>query len=141
MSQSRILYCHCAYAKIIPEQVKNEVLQRLASSGVAFEAVADLCELSARSDPSLKRLIAGADDVRIAACFPRSVKWLFNAAGAPLPENSPELSIAICNMRKASAEETVTALLSDEPNSGADSQESPSTSSEDPPAPPTKSSV
>ena len=45
MSQSRLVYCHCAYAKIIPEKVKNEVLERLAASGVAFEAVADLCEL------------------------------------------------------------------------------------------------
>ena len=85
MSQSRLVYCHCAYAKIIPEKVKNEVLERLAASGVAFEAVADLCELSARRDTALKRLADGDGELKIAACFPRSVRWLFSAAGAPLP--------------------------------------------------------
>jgi hypothetical protein len=48
----RILYCHCAYAQVVPKEVKEAVLRRLSESGVAFEAVADLCELSARQDPS-----------------------------------------------------------------------------------------
>ncbi len=106
MTASRILYCHCAYANIIPERVKNEVLDRLAASGVRFEAVADLCELSARRDPSLKRLATGEGDLRIAACFPRSVRWLFSAAEAPLPAG-----VEVRNMRSESAEDTVAALL------------------------------
>ena len=103
---SRILYCHCAYANIIPERVKNEVLDRLTGSGVRFEAVADLCELSARRDPSLKRLAAGEGDLKIAACFPRSVRWLFSAAQAPLPAD-----VEVRNMRSEAAEDTVAALL------------------------------
>ena len=46
-----ILYCHCAYAKIVPAATKQEVLERLVRSGVPFEAVPDLCEMSARKDP------------------------------------------------------------------------------------------
>ena len=80
----RILYCHCQYAQVVPPEVKEAVLRKLSDSGVAFDAVADLCEMSARQDPSLKRLTA-AGPVKIAACFPRAVKWLFAAANAPLP--------------------------------------------------------
>ena len=79
----RILYCHCAHAQVVPDEVKRAVLRQLSDAGVAFEAVADLCEMSARRDPSLQRL-AAAGPVKIAACYPRAVKWLFAAAQAPL---------------------------------------------------------
>jgi heterodisulfide reductase subunit A-like polyferredoxin len=103
---TRILYCHCAYAQVVPKAIKDEVLARLTAQGVAFEAVPDLCALSAHGDPLLKQL-AGSDHVRIAACYPRAVKWLFSAAGAPLPAEGVE----ICNMRVESAEQVVEALL------------------------------
>lgn len=114
-SPPRILYCHCAYAQVVPEKVKLEVLERLAASGVRFEAVADLCELSARRDPSLRRLAAcsaggGQEVFKIAACYPRAVKWLFSAAGAPLPEKGVEVR----NMRTESAGDVVAALLGKE---------------------------
>ena len=97
MSDARILYCHCAYARVVPEATKREVLRRLSDSGVAFDAVPDLCEMSARKDPALKRL-AGSGDLRIAACFPRAVKWLFHAAGAPLSPGT-----GVLNMREDEA--------------------------------------
>jgi heterodisulfide reductase subunit A-like polyferredoxin len=107
MSQpTRILYCHCAYAQVVPKEVKEEVLRQLAASGVAFDAVPDLCELSAKGDPSLARL-AGEGDVKIAACYPRAVKWLFTAAGVTLPEQGVE----ILNMRTEPAEKVVFAIL------------------------------
>ncbi|HXE52713.1 MAG TPA: hypothetical protein VN541_06840 [Tepidisphaeraceae bacterium] len=106
MSQPlRILYCHCAYAQVVPPETKAAVLRKLAESGVAFDAVADLCEMSAKRDPSLKQLAGGP--VKIAACYPRAVRWLFNAAEAPLPDNGVE----ICNMRTESAEQVISALL------------------------------
>jgi len=117
MSEKRILYCHCAYAQVITDAVKNEVLDRLAASDVSFEAVADLCELSARKDPALKRLADGTGELRIAACYPRAVKWLFSAAGAPLPATG----IAIRNMRTESPADIVSALLSEEPIKSLDS--------------------
>ena len=101
---ARILYCHCKYAKVVPEETKKAVLERLCSSGHAFDAVADLCEMSARKDPALARH-ATAPTV-IAACFPRAVKWLFHAAGNPLPEEG----IEIANMRNESPDEVMELL-------------------------------
>ncbi len=95
----RILYCHCAYAQVVPEEVKAAVLHRLCASGVAFDAVADLCEMAARRDTTLQRLASGGA-VKIAACFPRAVKGLFHQAGADLPADRVE----VLNMRTLSAE-------------------------------------
>ncbi|MBI4606716.1 MAG: hypothetical protein HY721_32535 [Planctomycetes bacterium] len=102
----RLLYCHCAYAKVVPPEVKAEVLRRLSESGAAFDAVPDLCDMSARKDPALAR-IAGSGATRIAACYPRAVKWLFHAAGAPLPAEGVE----ILNMRTQSAGEVLERLV------------------------------
>lgn len=105
----RILYCNCTYAQVVPKEVKESVLKKLCESGVAFEAAADLCEMSARRDPALQRLADGGA-LKIAACYPRAVKWLFAAAGAPLPPARTE----ILNMRVQTAEEITTALSSSE---------------------------
>jgi hypothetical protein len=108
-SSTRILYCHCQYAQVVPADVKAAVLRKLCESGAAFEAVADLCELSARHDPSLLRLAQGGS-VKIAACFPRAVKWLFHAANADLPQEATE----VLNMRTQTAEEVAAALFNNE---------------------------
>ena len=108
MAESRILYCHCAYAKVVPEETKEQVLERLSDSGVAFEAVADLCEMSARKDPALKRLAEGGA-LKVAACYPRAVRWLFQSADANLNGNSE-----ILNMRDSKAGEVCRALLEEE---------------------------
>jgi hypothetical protein len=105
-SAGRILYCHCAYAQVVPKAVKEEVLRRLGESGAAFDAVPDLCEMSARQDPVLKEL-AGGGNVKIAACYPRAVRWLFNAGGAPLPEAGVE----IANMRTEPVESVIQVIL------------------------------
>jgi hypothetical protein len=94
----RILYCHCASAQVVPPKVKQEVLETLVESGAPFEAVPDLCEMSARKDPKLKELASGGA-LRIAACYPRAVKWLFAAAGRRLPAQDVE----ILNMREQPA--------------------------------------
>jgi Pyruvate/2-oxoacid:ferredoxin oxidoreductase delta subunit len=93
-----ILYCHCAHADVIPAETRKRVLEVLAQSGEVYEAVADLCELAARRDPILKQTAAGGP-VRIIACWPRTIRWLFAYAGAPLPADA-----TIHNMRKESAE-------------------------------------
>lgn len=105
MAEPRIIYCHCTYAQVVPPEVKQEVLRRLAESGVAFEAAADLCEMSARRDPGLKSL--AENGARIIACYPRAVRGLFIAADAPLPETGVEIR----NMRVESAEQIVNAIL------------------------------
>ncbi len=109
MADHRILYCNCTYAKIVAPEVKEAVLRKLSDSGVAFDAVADLCEMSARRDPAMQRL-AKEGKVKIAACYPRAVKWLFGAAKADLDPGQTE----IINMRVSTPEEASEALLSAE---------------------------
>ena len=94
-AERRVLYCHCAFARVVDEDVKAEVLAGLADSGVAFDAVPDLCELAARRDPALARL-AASGEVELVACYPRAVRWLFHAADSPLPEEG----VTIHNMRE-----------------------------------------
>ena len=110
---TRILYCHCAYAQVVPKATKEAVLERLCTSGVNFDACADLCEMSARKNPALKRLATG-DSIKIAACYPRAVKSLFRAAGAPLPDGAQ-----ILNMRIDDAEAICSALEDDPPPAAA----------------------
>src|SRR6266536_2824207 len=106
MTPTRILYCNCTYAQVVPKEVKEAVLRKLCESEIAFEAVADLCEMSARHDASLQRLAEGGA-IKIAACYPRAVKWLFAAAKAPLPADGTE----VLNMRTLTAEEVLTSLF------------------------------
>jgi hypothetical protein len=94
---------------VVPEDVKKAVLKKLSDSGEPFEAVPDLCELSARRDPALAR-IAAAGPVKIAACFPRAVKWLFHSAGAGLSSEHTQ----VVNMRGVTADEASAAMLSAE---------------------------
>lgn len=101
-----LLYCNCTYAQIIDPAVKAGVLRRLCDSGRSFEAVADLCEMSARRDPALARL-ARAPGVKIAACYPRAVKWLFASAGAPLDQAATE----VVNLRDLPASAAAERLL------------------------------
>lgn len=89
----RLLYCHCAFAQVVPADTKRGVLEALSASGASFEAVPDLCEMSARRDPALAAL-ARDPETMIVACYPRAVRWLFSAAGTPLAE-----PVRILNMR------------------------------------------
>jgi hypothetical protein len=107
---TRILYCHCAFAQAVPKPVKQDVLRALTEAGDDFDAVADLCEMSARKDPALAEL-AAAEHLTCVACYPRAVRWLFSAAGVPLDESR----VRFLNMRAQTAEEVVAALRSGPP--------------------------
>ena len=114
----RILYCHCAFARVVPPETKAAVLEGLARDDSPFEAVPDLCEMAARHDPRLAELAAGGP-LRIAACYPRAVRWLFASAGAQLNERSVE----ILNMRTATAADVLDALRAE--SAGTDPTETP----------------
>ena len=98
-SRPRVVYCHCAQAQVVPPLVKEAVLRGLCDSAADFVAIPDLCELAARRDPVLADL-AGAGEVKIAACYPRAVRWLFSMAGARLAAERTE----VLNMRVETAE-------------------------------------
>ena len=105
---TKVLFCNCGYSDIIDGNLKAKVLNALTSAGVEFEAVQDLCELAAKKSPKLK-CWSEADSIKIAACYGRAVKWLFNVAGAPLKEGGVEF----LNMRISTAEEIIDSLLSE----------------------------
>jgi hypothetical protein len=98
----RVLYCRCAYAQVVPGDVKDAVLDGLARSSVAFEMVPDLCEMAARRDGQLADIARAVDPARplhIVACWPRAVRGLFHLADARLPDAGVE----ILNMRAETA--------------------------------------
>jgi len=101
-----ILYCHCAYARVVPIETKAAVLEGLTRADVEFDAVPDLCEMAARRDPRLEELASGAP-LRIAACYPRAVQWLFASAGANISDGRA----VILNMRTDSAEQVLQGIL------------------------------
>ena len=101
-STPRVLYCRCAYAQVVPGDVKDAVLDGLARSSAAFEMVPDLCEMAARRDGQLADIARAVDPARplhIVACWPRAVRGLFHLADARLPDAGVE----ILNMRAESA--------------------------------------
>ena len=107
--QTTLLYCRCAYAQVVPQGVKDAVLQKLCDSGASFESVSDLCEMAAHRDPRLKA-IAGCGKLRIAACYPRAVIGPFHQAGFPLAEEGVE----VLNMRPETADDIAAKLLTSE---------------------------
>jgi len=94
-----ILYCNCSYSDIVPETVRKAVRAALAGAGGDVVAVPDLCRLSAEKDVRLNEL-AAMSGLRVVACYPRAVRWLFCAGGAPLNEDA-----AFFNMREQPVEE------------------------------------
>jgi NAD-dependent dihydropyrimidine dehydrogenase PreA subunit len=104
-SRQRIIFCSCVHYDIIPEASKEQIFEALHADGIEVTAVADLCGLAAHRDPRLAEWTrAGA--VSIVACFPRAVRWLFEAAGTPLPAERTRL----LNMRTQTPEEIISAL-------------------------------
>ena len=91
---SRVLYCHCAFARVIPPPTKSAVLAYLSATDLPFDAVPDLCEMSARRDERLQG-VAGSTPVVIVACYERAVRGLFHSAGAALPADG----VTVLNMR------------------------------------------
>lgn len=98
-SKEKIVFCNCAYTRILPQATKEAVRDDLKRSGVAFEEVEDLCRMAAHKDPALGEVV-DAEKVHIAACYPRAVKWLFHAAGKTIDESKVEIH----NMREEEPE-------------------------------------
>ena len=106
MSQpSNILVCRCDHYHMVSETACARLAEALGHTGISFESVADLCELAANKNPALAAC-ANTDQLKIVACFPRAVKWLFCRAGAPLDDDRVELF----NARTGDIDEIISAL-------------------------------
>jgi len=102
--QPRIVFCSCAYYDVIPRAAREQILAGLQRNGGTPEVVSDLCGLAANRDPRLKDWV-DEGHLAIVACFPRAVRWLFHAAGAPLNGD-----VRLSNMRTQSPEEIISQI-------------------------------
>ncbi|MCF7957004.1 MAG: hypothetical protein K9M57_01010 [Phycisphaerae bacterium] len=100
----KILFCNCSYSDIIAANTKKRLTDILDQSGVDYRTIDDLCGLCANRDPGLTDDLAN-QPVTIVACYSRAVKWLFDAAGIPLPSDTE-----ILNMREQTAEKIAQSL-------------------------------
>ncbi len=100
-----ILFCHCAHARIIPEERKSLILAGLTARGVPYRSIPDLCGLAAGKAPVLADL-ARRPGLMIIACHARAVRWLFHHAGAPLQPGRCE----VLNMRVQDADDILARL-------------------------------
>jgi len=88
-----VLYCNCSFKELITKDRRREARHAVERSAADVVAVADLCQLAARRDPLLAQL-AATPNLTICACYPRAIRWLFHAAGTPLPAD-----VAFVNLR------------------------------------------
>ena len=84
---AHVLVCRCTQYQLLERRLPG-LRRALAAAGAVVEEVDDLCLLAAKGDKRLRRL-AQSDGLRIAACRPRSVRWLMHRAGAPLDDKTP----------------------------------------------------
>ncbi len=118
------MLCTCAHYDIIPAAAKGRILSGLSQAGLIIEMVDDLCALAAQRDPRLQSW-AQLPALAIVACFPRAIRWLFHAAGAP-SLNGP---IRLFNMRTQTPEEIIRELMKDDGSSMIEGQSVPSAAS------------
>jgi NAD-dependent dihydropyrimidine dehydrogenase PreA subunit len=76
------------------------------------EAVPDLCRLAARKDQKIKQW-AKNENLKIVACYPRAITWLFHVAGTGLNKTNVEF----LNMRIDSPEKIIESLTACESQS------------------------
>ncbi|MEN6577626.1 MAG: hypothetical protein ABFD90_14875 [Phycisphaerales bacterium] len=107
--QQLVLLCKCAHYDIISRAAREEVLRLLSDGAAGVQVVADLCGLAANRDPRLQEW-ARTPSLAIIACFPRAIRWLFHAAGAPLSQER----VRFFNMRTRSPEEITRELMKDD---------------------------
>ena len=102
----RVLYCHCAYADVVPRSTADAVREAIGRRGDAV-IVEDLCGLCARRDPRLRAWTAGGE-VTVVACYPRAVRWLLSAGGVAVDADA--LRLTVLNMRTDAADTIVARL-------------------------------
>jgi Pyruvate/2-oxoacid:ferredoxin oxidoreductase delta subunit len=94
---------------MIPRDTREKTLAELSRAGLAVETVSDLCGLAACRDPRLREW-AQSPALAVVACFPRAIRWLFHAAGAPALNGQ----VRLFNMRTQTPEEIIGALMKDD---------------------------
>jgi NAD-dependent dihydropyrimidine dehydrogenase PreA subunit len=94
MNSAPVILCDCVHTQLLPPDATAQLAGALQAAGVPFARVPDLCRLAATRDTRLAEW-SRQPDLKIIACFPRAVRWLFHWAGHPLADD-----IAVLNLRR-----------------------------------------
>ncbi len=95
-----LVYCKCIHRNLVPDESRKILLENTEKWGQKVIVVDDLCGLAAGHDPILKEW-AQTPELVIIACYERAIRWLFDMADAPLPDDD---SIKTLNCRTLSPE-------------------------------------
>ncbi|NUM35495.1 MAG: ferredoxin family protein [Candidatus Brocadiae bacterium] len=96
--EKKILFCHCCYSKLIPEETEKDLLHILSSTDSEIFLVPDLCKIAAQRNSLLSSL--EKEEFAILACHPRAVLALLAQANIRLHPKTK-----IFNARKQNANE------------------------------------
>ena len=119
-----VLYCECTHTDYVRTDEQTALLQGLRASGLTVIAIPDLCGLAARQDPILNSW-AQSPHLAMIACYPRTLTWLFERAGAPLRQDG---SVLFLNQRHLTAQQILERLDTATPSETSDVTEQPAPS-------------
>jgi Pyruvate/2-oxoacid:ferredoxin oxidoreductase delta subunit len=91
----RILVCACAGSELTPREKVETFLKGFSPPDAEVVAVPDLCRIAAKDKAKLAEY-ADADKLTVVACFPRTVRSLFQFAEVDVDDNALEVH----NLRK-----------------------------------------
>ena len=97
---SLVVYCHCADYQLVSEEIKLRVLDALVDSGVEFKFVSDLCKMAVQEKTTLQDWAKDVCDIKIIACYQRTIKWLFEYAGVALPKETELVNLRVDDIEK-----------------------------------------
>ena len=110
MPPPHLLLCKCSETGLVDRTKLSAVTQALRESGIRLTEVDDLCALAANEPEKVAAL--AAEGPSVVACFPRTIRALFDWVGA----DGAATGVEVHNLRSESAAAVLAALgLSDGP--------------------------
>lgn len=116
-----VLFCECAYTDLLASENRALVHARLAAHPGPALILDDLCGRVAQRDGQLQAFVRDAAHLVVAACYPRSIRWLLRQAGVAPVDPLPQF----LNLRGLSVQALGTALAEALGEAGADADPPP----------------
>ncbi len=104
-SKGTVIFCRCSHADFVSDAQRAQLQDALADRGIEVAVVDDLCERAAARDPAIMAL-AERQELAIAACHPRAVKWLLAWADARLDGSG----MSVLNLRDGISDSIIASL-------------------------------
>ena len=101
---SMIVYCHCADYQLVPDEIKSRALKALVDNRTECKFTSDLCKMAVQKKEVLQDWMKEASDVKILACYSRTIKCLFEYAGITLPKDTEFVNLRVDDIEKVVSE-------------------------------------